>query len=143
MELMDMSRVIAYETKTTFKYFFTFFLLVVVGSAVAQNDVGDLAGNVKSSFEDIGLLMIVASYIGGFALTIAAIFKFKQHKDNPTQIPIGTPIALLVIGIILVFLPSLFGSAGQTIFGGEQEVGGFEGNVKAIEGGSSGGGGSL
>jgi intracellular multiplication protein IcmD len=112
-------------------------LLFVSGFVFAQSTstIGDLAANVTKSFENIGLLMIVASYIGGFALTIAAIFKFKQHKDNPTQIPVGTPIALLVIGIILVFLPSLFGSAGQTIFGGEQSVGGFEGEgVKVISG---------
>jgi intracellular multiplication protein IcmD len=126
-----------FKNKTTLGSLFVLSLLFVSGFVFAQSTstIGDLAANVTKSFENIGLLMIVASYIGGFALTIAAIFKFKQHKDNPTQIPVGTPIALLVIGIILVFLPSLFGSAGQTIFGGEQSVGGFEGEgVKVISG---------
>ena len=34
-----------------------------------------------------------------------AIFKFKQHKDNPTQVPVGTPVAMLAISAALVFLP--------------------------------------
>lgn len=109
-------------------------LLTVVGFAFAQGlpsspegTLGALADNVTKSFESMGKLMIAAAYIGGFGLTVAAIFKFKQHKDNPTQIPIGTPIALLVIGVILVFLPGLFGTAGTTVFGEEKEIGGFTG----------------
>jgi intracellular multiplication protein IcmD len=35
--------------------------------------------------------------------------KFKQHKDNPTQTPIGTPIALVFIAAALLFLPSILG----------------------------------
>ncbi len=43
--------------------------------------------------------------------------KFKQHKDNPTQIPIGTPIALIFIGAALLFLPSILSVTGNTMFG--------------------------
>jgi intracellular multiplication protein IcmD len=110
-------------------------LLIVTGFAFAQDPgtgsppgtVGSLADNVTKSFQSIGKLMIAAAYVGGFGLTVAAIFKFKQHKDNPTQIPIGTPIALLVIGIILVFLPGLFETTGTTVFGEGKTLGGFEG----------------
>jgi intracellular multiplication protein IcmD len=117
-----------------------FSLSVFTGFAFATTDptLGTLANNVTTSFESIGKLMIAAAYIGGFGLTVAAIFKFKQHKDNPTQIPIGTPIALLVIGIILVFLPGLFGTAGTTVFGSEKEAGGFTGGgVNKISGGNN------
>ena len=30
-----------------------------------------------------------SGYPGGFGLIIFGLFKFKQHKDNPTQNPIG------------------------------------------------------
>lgn len=43
--------------------------------------------------------------------------KFKQHKDNPSQIPIGTPIALVLIAGGVLFLPSLLGAFGATMFG--------------------------
>jgi intracellular multiplication protein IcmD len=109
-------------------FLFILSLLIATGTAFATDaTLGTLANNVTKSFESIGRLMIAAAYIGGFGLTVAAIFKFKQHKDNPTQIPVGTPIALLVIGIILVFLPGLFGTAGTTVFGSDKQVGGFTG----------------
>jgi intracellular multiplication protein IcmD len=53
------------------------------------------------------------------AFAVAALAKFKQHKDNPTQPAISTPLALLFIGAALVFIPTIFASAGQTIFGNE------------------------
>ena len=37
--------------------------------------------------QDIGMLPI--DYPGATGLGIGAILKFKQHKDNPTQNPIG------------------------------------------------------
>ncbi|MGH9810113.1 MAG: type IV secretion protein IcmD, partial [Terriglobia bacterium] len=54
----------------------------------------------------------------GLAFSIGAVMKFKQHKDNPTQIPIGTPIALIFVGAALLFLPSILSIAGATMFGG-------------------------
>jgi intracellular multiplication protein IcmD len=83
--------------------------------------------------------MIAVSYLLGIGFAGAAIFKFKQHKDNPTQIPIGTPIALLVIGILLIFLPGIIGPIGTTIFGssGTQISGGPQGSAAALPGTSS------
>jgi intracellular multiplication protein IcmD len=84
--------------------------------------IGQLAYNITQSFTDIGQLIIASAYIGGFILVIAAVFKFKQHKDNPTQIPMGTPVALLAIGAVLIFLPSIIGPAGKTIFGESGQI---------------------
>jgi intracellular multiplication protein IcmD len=93
------------------------------------NNIADVATNITSAFKSVGELMIATAYLAGIGFVIAAIFKFKQHRDNPTQIPIGTPIALLVIGIFLVFLPGIIGPTGSTIFGGSQNnfAGGFRG----------------
>ena len=57
------------------------------------------------------------SSVGGIGLIAAALVKFKQHKDNPTQIPIGTPIALSLIAVSLLVLPTLLGPAGVPMFG--------------------------
>ena len=48
-------------------------------------------------------LIFSIAYIAGLGFGVAAIFKFKQHKDNPTQVLIGTPIALIAISSALVF----------------------------------------
>jgi Holliday junction resolvasome RuvABC DNA-binding subunit len=41
------------------------------------------------------------SYIGGLAFVVAAIFKFKQHKDNPTQDP-HNPLGLISAAWVLI-----------------------------------------
>lgn len=103
------------------------------GSVFAQSSegLGDIAARVTDSFSKFGQLMIAVSYLAGITFSIASIFKFKQHKDNPTQIPLGTPIALLVIGIVLIFLPSFIAPAGKTFFGDQATPGGFSGKEAA------------
>lgn len=110
--------------------------LFYVGSVYAaatgaeSGSVGEVAETIMTSFTGVGKLMVAIAYLGGFGFTIAAIFKFKQHKDNPTQIPLGTPIALLVIGIALVFVPGILKMGGATT--GLTTAGGF-GGAGALE----------
>jgi intracellular multiplication protein IcmD len=52
-------------------------------------------------------LVTAASYIAGLGFAVGAIMKFKMHKDNPTQVPIGTPMSLVFIAGALLFMPSI------------------------------------
>lgn len=105
-----------------------------VSSYVYAGDVtiGRIARNIMESFKDLGELMIAMAYLSGFGFTVSAVFKFKQHKDNPTQIPVSTPLALLFVGIVLIFLPGIIKPTGFTIFGTEANLndmaGGFTGD---------------
>jgi len=56
------------------------------------------------------------SYLAGPGFAVGAIMKFEQHKDNPTQVPIGTPIGLVFVAAALLFLPSILDAAGSTQF---------------------------
>lgn len=98
------------------------------GSA-PQGSIGEVAENIQSSFGALAQVIVGGSYIGGFGFVLGSIFKFKAHKDNPTQIPIGTPIALLFIGAAMIFLPQIFTIAGTTMFGSEGQVGTIEGTT--------------
>ncbi len=111
--------------KTGFSYWlssiacFTF-LTLVSHDAAAGNEVlslGGMASTITSSFENLAKLITAGAYLAGLGFSIGAIMKFKQHKDNPTQIPIGTPIALVFISAALLFLPSILGVTGTTMFG--------------------------
>jgi len=93
----------------------------------ASGDLKDIAQNIYGTFSEVGKLIVAIAYIAGFGFVMASIFKFKQHKDNPTQIPMGTPIAMLIIGIALLFMPSIISTGSQTIFGGSATAGGFSG----------------
>lgn len=91
--------------------------------------IGGVASLITRSFRQLTKLITAASYISGLGFAIGAIMKFKQHKDNPTQIPIGTPIALLFIASALLFLPNILGVSGQTLFGGQGSVAGPSGII--------------
>jgi intracellular multiplication protein IcmD len=96
-------------------------------AALAISGIGSVAAQVTSNVSNIAKLITAASYVGGMAFAVGAIVKFKAHKDNPTQIPIGTPIALLFVGAALIFAPSVFKVGGATLFGASGTSGGPSG----------------
>ena len=107
-------------------------LLLLQGVAVtafADSDcVGNAIGlqavllNLYCSFADIANLLGGSAYLGGLAFGTAAAFKFKQHRDNPTQVTVGAPIVYLFIAVGLVFLPSLLMEGRSTLFDSADEV---------------------
>lgn len=96
-------------------------------AAASGVGVGGVAQNVTSNVANIARLVTAASYVAGMAFAVGAIVKFKAHKDNPTQITIGVPIALLFVGAALIFIPTVFKVSGQTLFGTSGTVGGVSG----------------
>ncbi len=66
-----------------------------------------IASTITSSLSNLSKVITAVSYLGGLGFALVSIMKFKQHKDNPTQIPVGTPLALLFIAAALLFLPTL------------------------------------
>jgi intracellular multiplication protein IcmD len=92
-------------------------LLVTTASAASGLTLGGMASSITQSLAQVTRLITAGSYVAGIAFVIGAIMKFKQHKDNPTNIPIGTPVALTFIGAALLFLPTILGIAGATMFG--------------------------
>lgn len=106
------------------------FLLGSVAFAAAASPAGSLgsvAHNIVSSLGDLAKLITAGAYVAGFGFAVGAILKFKAHKDNPTQIPVGTPIALLFIAAALIFLPAIFGVTQHTMFTGSAQAGGISG----------------
>ena len=78
--------------------------------------IGAIASNITSNLSAVAKLVTAGSYVAGMAFAVGAIAKFKQHKDNPTQIPLSTPIVLLFVGIALIFIPAIFQAGGGTLF---------------------------
>lgn len=109
---------------------FTVMFLTLGYTTVSQAEVmtlGDMALKITESFEGLAKLITAGAYMAGIGFVMASMLKFKAHKDNPTQIPIGTPIALLFVGSALIFLPHIFVVAGYTIFGGTSGAAGIHG----------------
>jgi intracellular multiplication protein IcmD len=130
-----------FSIKNIFRFLILAGVFIAIG-AYAQSsggdDLGAMAKQVTTSFQSFGELMIAIAYLGGFGFMIFGVFKFKQHKDNPTQVPLGTPITMVALGAILVFLPAFVKPAGKTLGVDESAAGGFQGaGVSALPGASS------
>jgi len=97
--------------------------LLFTNSAFAAETLADVAESVLLTLEPLARMITAVAYIAGLGFGIGAILKFKAHKDNPTQIPVGTPIALLFIAAALIFLPTIFTIAGTTLFGEGKRAG--------------------
>jgi intracellular multiplication protein IcmD len=103
-------------------------VLLNIGVAFADTqNLSSVATTITASFSDLAKLITAIAYIAGLGFAVGAIFKFKSHKDNPTQIPIGAPITLLFVGAALIFMPNVFGVAGKTVFGTTTNAGGATG----------------
>lgn len=123
------------DIKSNYKYWFNCSLLIILISLISTEvlagalTLGGMASSITKSFTNLAKLITAGSYLAGLGFSVGAIMKFKQHKDNPTQIPIGTPIALVFIASALLFLPTILGVTGQTMFGGAGKTAGPTGTI--------------
>lgn len=95
-------------------------LLVAAGFYAAEvlaegKSIGDISAQATKSLTDVLRLVTGAAYLAGFGLTIGALFKFKKHKENPQQTELSACIVMLLIGIALIFLPSIISTGGATL----------------------------
>ncbi len=98
-------------------------LAFAADTTTAVSGLAGIASNLQASFAPIAKLITGGSFLAGLGFAFAAILKFKAHRDNPTQIPVGTPIALILVAGALLYLPFLFGQVGRTLFGGASQFG--------------------
>lgn len=118
---------IAYLFKSWHAKLIQFFIINFLYSGLAQAVGGDgstqkegiakILGTVQKDFVGIENFMRTGAKVAGVGFMLASFFKFKAHKDNPTQIPIGTPLALLFIGAALLGLHFITLAGMQTLFG--------------------------
>ncbi|MDQ8040154.1 MAG: type IV secretion protein IcmD [Rickettsiella sp.] len=113
---------------------FAFIIALITGSYAAityaeVKTLGQMALTITYSFYGLSKLITAGAYMAGMGFVMASMLKFKAHKDNPTQIPIGTPIALLFVGSALIFLPHIFIIAGETVFGDTNGAAGIYGTT--------------
>jgi len=97
---------------------------VAQGTGAEAGSLGEVAERVTTSFTNVAKLITAGAYVAGMGFAVTAVLKFKAHKDNPTQVPIGTPIALVFIAAALLFLPELFKISGITLFGADLDTAG-------------------
>jgi hypothetical protein len=86
------------------------------GDDASSGGIKSLFQNVYSNFDQVATLMGGSAYLAGLVFTVAAMMKIKQHRDNPTQVPVATGLVYLVAGVGLIFLPTTLSEGATTIF---------------------------
>ena len=109
--------------------------LICLCTSAAFADTGDsislgaAANNMTTSVGFLAEFITSLSYAMGFGFGVGAILKFKAHRDNPSQVTLGTPIALVFISLAFIFMPMLFAASGDTVFGANAEQGTAQGTT--------------
>ena len=80
-----------------------------------ESNITDFVKNIVNKLLQVKVFINTFAYTAGIALVLGSLFKFKQHKDNPTQIPVGTPVTLMLIGAAMLAFPGVINLAGQTL----------------------------
>jgi len=109
------------QAELTKKLLLGFFFVATFFAANAYSqakDIGGVASTITSNIQALTNLISAGAYLGGTAMFLIAVFQFRQHKENPTQVPLSKPMMFMAIAGALLFMPSLIAVTGGTIFGG-------------------------
>ncbi len=82
--------------------------------------LGEAADNLMTPVSFMTKLALLACYIIGIALLLAAIAQYKIHRQSPKLVPLTTPITLLVIGLTALGIPYATYMFGDTFSAEEQ-----------------------
>lgn len=109
-------------------------LSISVDSALAQNNVGDIATRLRTQTTLVIDFVSVLAFILGLGLAIAGFLKFKQNADNPNDpsAKVSTAFILIFVGAGLIAVPAALGTGIATIWQGAQTTDGTAGGFRSI-----------
>jgi intracellular multiplication protein IcmD len=96
---------------------FRLILVVIATYANATATINSVADGLIGQLSSVSSLIAMANYVAGFSFLCVSIFKFKQHKDNPTQQTIGNPLMYLLLAILLMYMANIIKPIGVSLFG--------------------------
>lgn len=80
--------------------------------------LSDMINNTTASFGNIPNILSVIAYISGLFLSVAGLFKFKDHVDNPSQNPLSAGVKRFIAGGMFLTLPYMMNAVRASILGG-------------------------
>lgn len=76
----------------------------------------------EPSFDKLRHVIVSVAYVSGLGFAVAAVVKFKAHKDNPRQTVLGKPTALVFTGASIPFIDKAAAIAGASVFAQASEA---------------------
>lgn len=65
---------------------------------------GDIATSLFGNVMNIRGMVRAICIIAGTALVLGSLFQYKKHRNNPSEVPLSTPIMTLIVGLALIAL---------------------------------------
>lgn len=91
-----------------------------VALAAASGDVNALVQHLGSNEASaLPFILGVVAYIGGAFMVVSGALKLKAHAENPAQEKLAPGVARLLVGGLLVSLPTLVGMLQSTTDAGQ------------------------
>lgn len=91
--------------RVALKYIFLSVIWFMPSFALAQASFGEAAENLLGPTELLTKLFLLACYIVGIMLIFTAFVQYRLHRQNPKQVPLTTPVTLLILGVICALIP--------------------------------------
>lgn len=106
---------------------FTICLMIFSSLALAagsgyNTSLGGAANNVNEILLGVSSIIIAVIYIAGAAVLCSAAMKYRIHRQNPQQVHISTVITEIVLGIILLGLPTVTKMANEHLFSEDSPI---------------------
>jgi len=89
----------------------------VPATTTAANNFGTMFTNLATALGPAATFITGASYVAGVGFGVAALIGFKNHSENPQQIPMKQPMVKAVVAVCLVYFGYFLSSAAGTLFG--------------------------
>lgn len=95
---------------------YSIIVILIPVISIATGNLNAVADNLLSHLGSVYTLIGMANYVAGFCFLCVSVFKFKQHKDNPTQQTIGNPLMYLLLAILLMYMANIIKPIGDSLF---------------------------
>jgi len=90
------------------------------GASLNSNGTNNLASvftNLIKVLQPAATFITGASYVAGVGFGISALLGFKNHSEQPQQVPIKQPMIKAVVAVCLVYFGYFLQNSAGTIFG--------------------------
>lgn len=114
--------------------FAVLFLAMGTDAAFAASKLSNVFNNFTVSWDKFQNVLSTIAWLSGGFLGVAAIYKFKDHVDNPTQTPLSQGVKRMIAGGMFLSLPFMLRAVIGNVFANT----GGQGKIKATSFNTSG-----
>ena len=85
-------------------FYFIYILCYSVSTYAGYSDIGTDARNLYLVSKSTEHFIKSISLISGMTLVFFGIKRYLDHRNNPIETPLHTPVTMLIIGICLILI---------------------------------------